>query len=98
MNQPQQIIAGLNSWSSRLHLKLDIDNKRDEIFAMENECGSCSLWMTQQCKMERVRLVSSRECKCSDFQMDSLSKENLELKRAQLREMQERLGKMKEKS
>lgn len=46
----------------------DIKSKERKINELPTQCGSCDLWMTNQCKREKTRKVSNSMPICSDFQ------------------------------
>ena len=46
----------------------DIRSKERKINELPTRCGSCDLWMTNQCQREKTRKVSDGMPICSDFQ------------------------------
>lgn len=46
----------------------DIKSKERKINELPTRCGSCDLWMTNQCQREKTRKVSDGMAICSDFQ------------------------------
>ena len=45
----------------------DIRSKEQKINELPKVCGSCNLWMTNQCQREKTRKVSNGMPICSDF-------------------------------
>lgn len=45
----------------------DIRDKERKINELPTVCGSCDLWMTQQCQREKNRKVSCNMSICGDF-------------------------------
>lgn len=59
----------------------------EEIFNSKNSCGSCKLWMTQQCEREKHHKVSCGENKCDQFEIKDSSVDFINKKEKELKEL-----------
>lgn len=71
MISAEQIFDAVDRFSVEVHRRDAIRAKRRKIAEIENECGSCSCWMTRSCKPEKERgqFKSMGSCRCGDFSM-----------------------------
>ena len=60
---------------------------KEEISNSKSECGSCKLWMTQQCNREKHHKVSCGEKKCEQFNIKTWSSEFIAKKEKELEEL-----------
>ena len=66
----------------------DIRDLKETIERTKNECGSCSMWMTQQCPREaRGHKVSCGEAKCEKFSITGWTTDFIERKEAEIKEL-----------
>lgn len=70
--------------NQKIHAIIEIE---DEISNSKNTCGSCNLWMTQQCDREKNHKVNCGEQKCSQFIIKHWSVEFIAKKEKELEEL-----------
>lgn len=89
-------------WAGRLGEQLELQARAQElrraVSRVESTCGSCALWMTRGCPMERpagwgrYTGPSGDAKKCGAFEMSSGSAKSLDYAKAELAEILTKLG------
>jgi hypothetical protein len=93
MNQIWDIILNAD-WKRQLIG--DIREKENQINSIQRECGSCSLWMTNQCPLERKRMISCTHPICSKFQQDEWATKLILQRKEEVLKLKEELETMKQ--
>lgn len=57
---------------------------KEDILDSKNTCGSCELWMTQQCNREKKHKVSCGEKICEQFEIKDWVVKHIEKKEKEL--------------
>jgi len=58
------------SASDSFHKQQEIKDLKKQNSNLKSQCGSCSLWMTKQCKREAQKMVTCNDMICSDFSIN----------------------------
>ena len=74
--------------SDEKHKFFELRELKETIRKTQNECGSCQLWMTQQCIREtNSHKVSCGELKCKKFTINKWTEDFIKEKQLKVKEL-----------
>jgi hypothetical protein len=79
MSKRDDIWASIARFDEANQAKCKIRDNDAQVSKLQNECGGCSMWMTQQCPREKGGIkVSCGQAKCAEFIMQDWVKNLIE--------------------
>lgn len=83
-----KIFDNINKASLQKHKFFEIRDLKETIDRTQNECGSCQMWMTQQCPREsKGHKVSCGETKCDKFLITDWTTDFIKRKQDEVKEL-----------